>query len=399
MNFDYVVLILIIIGILGLFSGWKLIKYFNYELNFKESLLFSISILALTILCLVNFSLIRISIGWEFALIIIIYFLLLLILYYIIRSIKLKKYVPLKSIVGYILISIVNIVILFNILDKASNIGGLDALALFVIYVIIYTIYIILLLLINVVIFIIKLIKKNNIIYKNQNYKISKYSYFNILVVILIIGLIFVINYYNEYNYNKMLEHQKEMVINYLNTEYPNYEFEIRDIYETEVDCWMFGCRTSVIRNDIINKIANINFSIDVKKEDLTIYDDGFKLIYEEEQQTNKEEKIRKYLKDNYNISLDYKIKNDKIEDVEFIIEKNYQKEEIDLFAQDMKSIFTYVDNNFYDIDYVVLNFEKGNPFYEGEYEYQKTHGSINENKFTNELWIMVNDEYILIEK
>ena len=397
-SIDYVVLILII-GIMGGFGFWKIIKHFKYELNFNESLLFSISILALTILCLADFSLTKISVGWEFALIIIIYFLLLLILYYIIRSLKLKKYIPLKAIVGYILISVVNIVILFNMLDKTSNIGGLDALALFIIYVIIYAIYIILLLLINTIIFIIKLIKKNNIIYKNQNYRISKYSFINIALIILVIGLIFVIDYYNEHNYNKMLKTQKEIVINYLSKEYPTYEFEITNIYEEKVDCWMFGCRTPVIRNDIVNKTINRNFSIDVKKEDLTIYDDGFKSIFEEEQKNSKEEKIKKYLKDNYNISLNYKINNEKIEDVEFIISKNYQKEEIELFAQDMKNVFNYIDSSFYNIDYVILNFENGNPFYEGEYEYSKTKGSIKENSMTNELCIMVNDEYIFVEK
>lgn len=40
MSFDYVLLILIIIGILGGFGFWKLIKHFKYEMNFRESLLF-----------------------------------------------------------------------------------------------------------------------------------------------------------------------------------------------------------------------------------------------------------------------------------------------------------------------------------------------------------------------
>ena len=62
---------------------------------------------------------------------------------------------------------------------------------------------------------------------------------------------------------------------------------------------------------------------------------------------------------------LNYKIKDEKLENVEFIIGKNYQKDEIDLFIQDMKSVFNYIDNNFYDIDYVILNFKNGNPFYD----------------------------------
>ena len=49
--------------------------------------------------------------------------------------------------------------------------------------------------------------------------------------------------------------------------------------------------------------------------------------------------------------------------------------------------------------DYVILNFKNGNPFYEGKNEYSKTRGSINENSMTDELWIMVNDEYIFVKK
>lgn len=399
MDYNYLILILIITAILGEFGFWKIIKHFKYELNFKESLLFSISTLILTIMCLVNFSLMQMSNVWGLGSIIVIYFLILLVFYYIIRSIKLKKYVPLKSMIWYILISIVNIVIIFNILDKTSNIGGLDALALFIIYIVIYFIYIVLLLLINIIIFVIRVIKKNNTNYKNQNYNISKLSYFNILAVFLIISLVFVIDYYNEYNYNKMLDNQKQIVIDYLNKEYPNQEFEIKETFETNVGCDMFGCHTPAIRNEIVSKTFNKNFVIDVQIEDLTIYDDGFKEIYEEEQKNSKEENIKKYLKDTYNVSLNYKIKNEEIENVEFIISKNYQKEEIELFTQDMRNVFNYVDNNFYDIDYVVLTFENGNPFYEGEYEYSKAKGSINENSMTNELWIMVNNEYIFVEK
>ncbi len=51
--------------------------------------------------------------------------------------------------------------------------------------------------------------------------------------------------------------------------EYPNYEFEIKNISETEVDWWMFGCRTPFIRNEIVNKTTNRIFYINVKKEDI----------------------------------------------------------------------------------------------------------------------------------
>lgn len=391
MLFEYLILGLIIIGLLIGFGFWKLIKYSNYELNGKESLLYSISLIVLSIVFLVNFSLMPKYIVSEMSLPIILYFPLLLLMYYIIRSVKLKKYVPIKLIIFYILMSIINVIILFFLLDNTNNIDGWSALGLEFIYIVLCITYVVLLLLINFTIFIINYIKKVDTNYKNTNYKVSKYSYINILAVILIIGLIFGIDYYNEYNYNKLIEKQKEIVVDYLKQEYPNYEFEIKSTYETEGDCSFLFCKTPVFRNNIVNKTFNKNFDIDVKKEDLTIYDDGFKKIFEEN--------MKKYLRDNYDISVKYKLDNEELEDVEFVINKNYKKEEIDLFTQNMKNVFNYVDNNFYNIDYVVLNFENGNPFYEGENEYSKTRGSINENSMTNELWIMVNNEYIFIEK
>jgi len=400
MIFDYVISILIIVGILGGFGFLNLIKHYNYELNFKESLLFPVSTLILTILCLADFSLIQIYVGWEFSISIVIYFLALLVLYYITRSIKLEKYIPLKTIIGYILISVVNLVILFNLLSKfTSNISGWDALGLYLVYIALCILYIVLLVSINIIIFIIKSIKKDNKNYKNINYKVSKFSFINISMIILIICLIFGIDYYNEYNYNKLIEKQKAIVTDYLNKEYSNYKFEIINTYETKVDCWMFGCTTRVFRNEIETKSFSKKFVIDVKKEDLSIYEDEFKEIIEEEQKNTKEENIKKYLIDNYNLTLEYEINDEKLENVKFVINKEYKKEDIDLFVLEMKNIFNYIENNFYDLDYIILNFKYGNPFYEGEYDYSKNKGSINENSFTNELWIMVNDEYIFIEK
>jgi len=45
--------------------------------------------------------------------------------------------------------------------------------------------------------------------------------------------------------------------IDYLNKEYPNYDFEITDTYEEEVGYCLFGCRTTIIKNDIVNKAIN----------------------------------------------------------------------------------------------------------------------------------------------
>lgn len=395
MIFNYVVCILVVIGILGLFYGWKLIQHFNYELNYKESFLFSISILILISLCLFDFSFIQIHVDLKFSIIIVIYFLSLLILYYITRSIKLKKYIPLKSIIYYILISFINLTVLFIIITKfTSNIDGSDALGLFAIYILLNAAYFIILIHINILIWIIKTLRKDEINYKNTSYKISKFCFINFIAIVLIIELVFSIDYFNAYNHKKMNYKQKNIAERYLKDKYSKYKFEIINSYEEKVDCWMFGCNTTVLKVDFKNIDFDKNFSIMVNK-DLSIYDDGFKKIYKEEQKNN----ITKYLKDNYNVLLNYKIKDEKLENVEFIIGKNYQKDEIDLFIQDMKSVFNYIDNNFYDIDYVILNFKNGNPFYEGKNEYSKTRGSINENSMTDELWIMVNDEYIFVKK
>ncbi len=135
-----------------------------------------------------------------------------------------------------------------------------------------------------------KIYKKEDFNFKNINYNISIFSYFNILTASIIIGLFFAIDYYNGFNNNKMLELHKEIVIDYLNKEYPNYDFEITDTYEEEVGYCLFGCRTTIIKNDIVNKAINKNFSINVKKEDLTISDDDFKYIFEEQQQKENDE-------------------------------------------------------------------------------------------------------------
>lgn len=86
-------------------------------------------------------------------------------------------------------------------------------------------------------------------------------------MVIAMIGLYYGISCYNELNYNKMIEHQKEIVLDYLDKEYPEYEFVITNVYESKVDCWKFGCKTPVIRNDIVNETIHRKFSIDIKKK------------------------------------------------------------------------------------------------------------------------------------
>ncbi len=385
-------MILMVIEILGVFAFWKKMKYYNYELNNNESILFSISILITFLNSILEFA------GGILAIKTITYLLGMLIFYYIIRSLKLKKYIPLKSIIVYLLTTIIIFGILFLVKPAIQN-DEFALLLLFIIPIIFFCLYLITLLVINLTIWIIKTLKKDEMSYRNKGYKVGKSCFVSLSTVTLILSLIFFINFY-EYNYNKKVEKQSQIVIDYLNKEYPNQDFEIIDTFKTYIDCDTLDCNNiPIMRNEIFSKTFNKNFTIDVLIDNLTIYDDGFKKIYDEEQKKSNEENIKEYLKNNYNVLLRYNYKNKKIRDVEFIIYKNYQKEEFVLFIQDMKNIFNYVEKNLYDIDYVDLIFEQGNPFYEGNHENFQTKGFINENSITNKLCIMVNDEYVFIEK
>ena len=121
-----------------------------------------------------------------------------------------------------------------------------------------------------------KLIKKDNANYKNENYKISKFSSINILIIILIIISMFYIDFYNKFNHDKLIENQKEIALKYLKGNYPKYKFKIIDSHEEGADCWMFGCRRTVLNVEVENIDTNESFSILVNK-DLTIYKDEFK--------------------------------------------------------------------------------------------------------------------------
>lgn len=283
MLFEYIILILVFLALLIGFVFFKFIKHYNYELNYKESLLYSIPILIMTIFGLIDYSVIRQNLRWDYLIIIVSYFLIILIIYYILRFIKNKKYIPCKSIIGYILLSIINLVVLFNFsADKLSNISGWAMLGIVIVYILISIIFIVLLLIINIIFLIIKLVTKNNNNYKNVEYKISKFSYINIFTIILLIIMIFMINNYNVYKYDKLIAEQKIVVINYLNKKYPNYKFEIIDTTETGINCWMFGCNEQAFNNNILNKDSNRYFNILIKKEDLTIYKDEFQEIINE---------------------------------------------------------------------------------------------------------------------
>lgn len=278
--------IIIILTFLALLIGPvfnKIIKHYNYELNFKESILYSSLILIISFWILTNFKVTSSNLWLYYLIGLGSYYLLLLIIYYILRFRKLKKYIPFKAIVGYLLISIIYLVILFNFpTSKLSNINGWDMLGVFLFYILISVLHIFSLLIINFIFLIINHYSKEDNNYNNIKYKISKFNFINIFIIILLIVQILMINYYNTYKYKELIEEQKNVVINYLKKEYPNYEFAIIDIKEEGINCWI-GCRDQAFKNKILNKETNNYFNIYVEKENLTIYEDEFKSIIENE--------------------------------------------------------------------------------------------------------------------
>ncbi len=192
MLFEYIIIILVLLALLLEFVFFRLIKHYNYELNYKESLLYSIPILIITIFSLTDYSVIRQNLRWDYLIIIVSYFLIILIIYYILRFIKNKKYIPCKSIIGYVLMSIINLMILFNFpTNKLINISGWDILGLFLGYILVSIIFIVLLLIINIIFLIIKLATKTDNNYTNIKYKISKITYINVFTILLLIILVF----------------------------------------------------------------------------------------------------------------------------------------------------------------------------------------------------------------
>ena len=167
--------------------------------------------------------------------------------------------------------------------DKVtSNIDGENYFELLVLYFIVSLLYVSVLLLINIIVFIVKSIKKNRLNYNNKNYSIIKMSILNIAMCIMTSLFIIFVDKLNLNSYNKLLLKQKSIVNSYLKSEYSEYSFKIIDSYKTKTDCYMFGCKTNVIRNEILNFEYNKQFSIDVIINDLQIKDDEFKKIKEE---------------------------------------------------------------------------------------------------------------------
>ena len=225
----YVVLFLMILSI---YLFYSCVKCNNYELNFKESIFYSIFILIVTSCILLQFINFNLVVLYN----IYFYFFILLLAYYIVRYVKLKKYIPIKVIVGYLLIDIITLITFWNIEEVIKHIDGLKFIGLFFVYIVLFTIFIISLVLVNLVIFIIKIIKNDTTNYKNINYKISKLNFINIFILILLIGLILEIEHYIENDNNKLLQESKKVVTNYLDKDYLNYDFEMDDIYSANVN-------------------------------------------------------------------------------------------------------------------------------------------------------------------
>lgn len=384
----------IIIGtiILIYYIFFKSAKKSNFELNFKESILFILSTMSQITLILEKEITIALNLNKDFMTVFSISLQLLLVIYYIIRSIKLKKYTPIKSIISYIIMTIATFLCSGFV---CNNVECLNLYAIFVMITLVQNlIFIGLLLLINIIISGIAKIKKEKVD-NNTNYKIITPFFINIVILIIFIYSLLGINIYINFQNQK----QSDIVLDYLNTKYPDYYFEIIEIDTYRDKGGKYNYDGEVYINNIKNNMDDKIYEIVVKKEDLTICYDSFEVMYEKKKAKSKEEKIVNYLKEKYNIEIKYQIDNNKMEEVEFIINRDYKEDEINLFTQEMKQVFNYIEENFIDISYVKVNFINGNPFYAGEHEYYKKKGYINNYKITKLLFIDVCEQYIFIEK
>lgn len=275
--------LLILIVILIIYLLYKNAKSNNFDLKYKENVLFIIPTFILIFTCLFNFEYYQTKIALKIPLLIFVFFVIILIIYYVVRIVVLKKYIPLKIILFNIINNLLILYIIYMMADKVtSNIDGENYFELLVLYFIVSLLYVSVLLLINIIVFIVKSIKKNHLYYNNKNYGIIKMSILNIAMCIMTSLFIIFIDKLNLNSYNKLLLKQKSIINSYLKSEYSEYSFKIIDSYKTKTDCYMFGCKTNVIRNEILNFEYNKQFNIDVIIKDLQIKDDEFKKIKEE---------------------------------------------------------------------------------------------------------------------
>lgn len=149
----------------------------NYELKFKESIVYFAAIL----LFLISFD----NLGNAFtslaSLLFSVILFIVLLIYYFIRSVKLSKYVPFKIIILYsimvlLIICFPEIDATFGIFDLDISFSGFITLTLFYYSIAsLNVVYIVLLLLINAVMFIVNCLKSEKKDYNNKDYKITKY--------------------------------------------------------------------------------------------------------------------------------------------------------------------------------------------------------------------------------
>lgn len=97
-----------------------------------------------------------------------------------------------------------------------------------------------------------------------------------ILAIILTFGgIIFGLKSYVDYISNKKLEAQEVVVMNYLNSKYQGYDFEIVSTKETCDPYTVFECK-DIYLNVVLVKPQNIEFEVEVSKSELSIWYDEF---------------------------------------------------------------------------------------------------------------------------
>lgn len=271
----------------GVFGGYKIIKHYNYELNFKESILFCIASIILNVWYLIDKDIFKVKIG-TYLLILYFYLIILLIIYYVIRSKKLKVYVPSKIILNYIFMSVVNLVIIFNLVPSLQNVefnewdGLLSSFFIFMGYIAILGMFIFAILYINMWINTVNSNKNKQSIYdENINYKLNNFYLINVFYIVSIILSIYGINFYNGYILKRYFDSEEKVVQRYLQNQHNNYNFKILETSKIKVNCGSETsiCSTKAIRNKIKETTTNQEFYVYVLHEDMSIYADEFNEI------------------------------------------------------------------------------------------------------------------------
>lgn len=278
------VILITSIATLGIFGEYKLIKYYNYELNFKESIIFCIASIILNVWYLLDKDILKVQIG-TYLLILYFYLIILLIIYYAMRSRKLKVYVPSKIILNYIFMSGINLIIIFNLVPNLQSVqfnewnGMLNSFFIFLVYLAILGIFIFAILYINMWINTVNSNKNKQSIYdENINYKLNNFYLINVFYIVSIIFSIYGTDFYNSYNLKKYFAYEEKVVQKYLQNHYNNYDFKILETSKTKVNCGGEAsvCSTKAIQNKIKEITTNQEFYVYVRQEDMSIYEVKF---------------------------------------------------------------------------------------------------------------------------